>query len=234
MDDAARWIGFVAAAYLAGSIPFGLLVGFTRGVDIRAHGSGNIGATNAGRVLGRKIGALCFALDVLKGAIPVLIAGVVMGALGERAITAGQSAWWLGVAGASILGHVFPIWLRFKGGKGVATGFGSLAAMWPIVAPAALAALVVWLLSVRVSRYVGVSSCLAALSLPVFVAMSAGALGDPAMAPVARVGRVWPAIVAVALLAGVVIWRHRGNIRRTIAGVEPKTYLFGAGPRPGD
>ena len=169
--DATLWIGFVALAYLAGSIPFGLLIGLSKGVDIRQHGSGNIGATNAGRTLGRRVGALCFLLDLSKGAAPVLVAGVVMHTLGHRDLTQSQTAWWFAVAGAAIAGHMHPVWLRFKGGKGVATGFGSLVAMWPVVSIAAFVALAIWVLCVRLTRYVGVSSCAAAASLPISIAI---------------------------------------------------------------
>lgn len=227
-NDVTLWIGFIAAAYLAGSIPFGLLIGRLRGVDIRKHGSGNIGATNAGRVLGKKYGALCFALDVLKGAAPVLIAGVVMETLEARRMDAATVAWWFAVAIGAIAGHMHPVWLRFKGGKGVATGFGSLLAMWPVTSVAAIGALLVWLASVWFTSLAGISSCLAALCLPAFIAIAAVFLGDPDAPAIARLGDYWPAIVLAGAMAAIVIWRHRGNIRRTIAGTEPKTSLLRA------
>lgn len=230
MNDTSMWIGFVAFAYIAGSVPFGLLIGLAKGVDIREHGSGNIGATNAGRVLGRTIGAICFTLDVLKGALPVTIAGLTMHIWGDASPGPAATAWWIAVAAAAMLGHMFPVWLRFKGGKGVATGFGALAAMWPIVAPPAWIALALWLVSVRLTKYVGVSSCAAAATLPITVIISALAFGDAATPPLDRFVAVWPAVAAVSALAGVVIWKHRGNIRRTIAGTEPRTYLLGGRP----
>src|SRR5690349_4488530 len=110
---AGRWALWVAIGYLSGSIPFGLLLGLWRGVDIRKAGSGNIGATNLGRVLGRKWGILCFVLDVLKGAVPVAAAGGAMGVLGRGDLPAGQAWGWLAVAVAAVLGHVFPVWLGF-------------------------------------------------------------------------------------------------------------------------
>ncbi len=231
MHPILSWFGFIALAYLAGSIPFGLLIGFARGVDIRTLGSGNIGATNAGRVLGRTIGGVCFALDVLKGAVPVAVAGVTMNVWGDATPAPADAAWWTAVAAAAMLGHMFPVWLRFKGGKGVATGFGALAAMWPIVAPAAWGALAVWLVGVRATKYVGVTSCAAAAVLPIFVMISAIALGDPATPTLSKIIAVWPAVAAVSALAIVVIWKHRGNIRRTIAGTEPRTYLLGGRPK---
>lgn len=226
-SDLVLWIGFVALAYAAGSIPFGLLVGLVKGIDIREHGSGNIGATNAGRAMGKPVGALCFALDTGKGALPVLIAGIVMGTLGDRAPSPAHSAWWSAVAAAAILGHMFPVWLRFKGGKGVATGFGALAAMWPVVSIAAFSALGVWLVCVRLTRYVGVSSCAAAVCLPLFIALFAVVIGPPDTGPMAQIAPVWPAVALTVALACAVVWKHRGNLARTLAGTEPKTTLLG-------
>ena len=225
--DTALWLGFIVLAYLAGSIPFGLLIGLSKGVDIRQHGSGNIGATNAGRTLGGRIGALCFLLDLSKGAAPVLVAGVVMHTLGHRDLTQSQTAWWFAVAGAAIAGHMHPVWLRFKGGKGVATGFGSLVAMWPVVSIAAFIALAIWILSVRLTRYVGVSSCVAAVSLPISITALTVAFGNPNVAAVDRITGVWPAIAVSGAMAAAVVWRHRGNLKRTLGGTEPRTNLFG-------
>lgn len=213
-----QWAALMAVAYVLGSIPFGLLLGLMRGVDIRRHGSGNIGATNAMRVLGKRIGALCFVLDVLKGFAPTIGAGWWMGALGASALSATNAWAWLAVAAASITGHMFPVWLGFRGGKGVATGFGAMLGVWPhLAAPAALA-LLVWIGCALVSRYVGLSSSLAAISLPVWTwlagAFANGATTDPA----ARLAFVLTA-TALALL---VLWRHRANLARTLAGEEPK------------
>src|SRR5690606_24510532 len=154
MTDTITIAGAMLAAYLVGSIPFGLLIGFTKGVDLRAHGSGNIGATNAIRVLGKRLGALCFALDVLKGFLPTLLLGLWLGVAGNRLPTTGQAFVHLGLAACSILGHVFPVWLRFKGGKGVATGFGATLGVWPQMTFPALGALVVWIACARITRYV--------------------------------------------------------------------------------
>ena len=209
------WLIFVAVAYLLGSIPFGLLLGRLRGVDIREHGSGNIGATNAGRVLGRGWGRACFVLDVLKGAVPTLAAGVWTGAIGDAELSAGRSAAWVSVGLASILGHVFPVWLGFRGGKGVATSLGALAALWPIATLPVVAGLVVWVVTVRVTRYVGVASVAAAVTLPVAVVVWS-------LSPVWGERAVWPAAAMTGALAALVVWRHRDNLRRTFAGTEPK------------
>lgn len=210
-------------AYLAGSIPFGLLIGFARGVDIRAHGSKNIGATNAGRVLGRPWGVLAFVLDFLKGVGPVLGAGVWLGAIRSDAGDAPPSAhwWWIGVAIAAILGHVFPIWLKFKGGKGVATGFGAMLGLWPIVTWPALLALGVWLVVARVTRYVSAASIAAALALPAgVVAFSAAGLTGAGPDAPSRLASVWPFAACTAGMAVLVVWRHRANIARLRDGRE--------------
>lgn len=212
-------IASLAGAYLVGSIPFGLLLGLARGVDIRLHGSGNIGATNAMRVLGKRIGALCFALDVAKGFAPTLLAGWALGAFGAAPLTPGIAWLWVGVACATVAGHMFPVWLRFRGGKGVATGLGAMLAVWPhLTIPAALAA-VAWVIAARATRYVGLSSCIAGVSVPVWACLTALARGGWS---VEALRGAWPFIAATALLAGVVVWRHRGNIARTLAGTEPR------------
>src|SRR3954466_10974522 len=109
-------------SYLIGSIPFGYLIARMRGVDIFGAGGGNIGATNVGRVLGRKFGLLVFALDFLKGAVPTLAARLWEGRAGELSVAVGLAA---------VLGHMFPVYLRLRGGKGVATGFGVVAVLLP-------------------------------------------------------------------------------------------------------
>ena len=121
------WIGFIVLGFVSGSIPFALLIGRAKGVDIRRHGSGNVGATNVSRVLGRPYGLLCFALDAAKGAGPVVAAGLVQGVFGATVAAVEPTAqWaWLAVAVASVAGHMFSPFVGFRGGKGVATGFGS-------------------------------------------------------------------------------------------------------------
>jgi len=209
------WWIWVIVAYLAGSIPFALLIGLAHGTDIREHGSGNVGATNCGRVLGKPWFFVCFALDVLKGALPVLGAGWAMGVLGEFAVAPIAQWKWLAVAAAAPLGHVFPVWLKFKGGKGVATGFGVLLGMFPVLTICAAGALGVWAAVVGVSRYIGLGSSIAALSLPAFVVLVAWYANRTA-------GQVLPTLVVCGGLAAVVLIRHRGNLARTFAGTEPK------------
>lgn len=183
-----------AAAYLLGSIPFALLIGRMHGIDIRQHGSGNVGATNVVRVLGRGPGILCFVLDFLKGIVPVA-AGFALGVPLWGVLLA---------AAATILGHSRSIFLKFTGGKSVATGAGAIIAMAPL---AGLGALAIWALVFSLSRIVSLASITAALSLPVLTLLT--------RQPLEIVG-----FSAVAALYVVV--RHRDNIRRLREGKEPR------------
>ena len=193
----------VLIGYLLGSIPFGYLVSKCRGIDIRQHGSGNIGATNVVRTLGKQWGVLVFVLDVLKGAVAVqwVRHGLSAGAPG------GLSADQLGILAGfgCFLGHCFPVWLGFKGGKGVAVGAGILLGLTPLVA---IIGLSLWGVSFKLSRYVSLASLIAAVSLPVtswLLYRQTGAL-------------FWFTVV-ISLIA---IWRHRANIQRLIAGTESR------------
>jgi glycerol-3-phosphate acyltransferase PlsY len=201
--------------YLVGSIPFGLFIGLAKGIDVRQHGSGNIGSTNVGRVLGRKYGLICFLLDLLKGFLPVMAAGLVMRWWGMLFIVP-SSAWlWLAVAVATVIGHVFPVWLKFKGGKGVATALGALMGIWPIITLPMLAALIVWLIVLGLTSFVSVASIVAALSAPLWLcAFLLHQHQNP---------RDFTAFFAVTtLLAIVIVYTHRSNIKRVIAGDEKK------------
>lgn len=205
---------FIPLAFLSGSVPFGLLIARARGVDIREHGSGNIGATNVGRVLGRRLGVLCFVLDVLKGLVPTLAAGLLAGVAGSRAVPADLAWAWLGVMAASILGHIFSPFLRFRGGKGVATGLGSLLAVFPLLTIPALVAAIAWGTTLKLTRYVSLSSIVAATVLPIATAilLLTFATDTPPL----------PWISVTTLLCGLVVLRHRANIGRLLKGVEPK------------
>jgi len=216
------WLPLIFAAYLAGSIPFGLIIGRFCGIDIREHGSKNIGATNVGRVLGRKCGGLCFALDVAKGAIPVLVAGGVTGVLGQplKETTQAEMWLWLAVAAAAVVGHMASVFIGFKGGKGVATAFGALGVMWPLLTLPALVALVVWYTALRLTRYVSVASMVAAVSLPIGTALAAV---PPDMSNVGEaLIHASPLLIVTGVLAVLVVYRHRGNIARLRRGEEPK------------
>ncbi len=189
----------VILAYVIGATPFGFLAGKARGIDIRDHGSGNIGATNVLRVLGKPIGITVLILDVLKGLAPVVIAQVFSG--GESSIVPILA----GIA--TILGHNYTFWLGFKGGKGIATSAGAIAPLIPIPLAVALA---LWGLAFAVTRYVSVASIVAAVSLPVTATLQglrAGALDAPLL-------------VFTLFLAVMATWRHRSNIRRLRDGTE--------------
>ena len=214
------WVSFVVAGYFVGAIPFGYLIGKRRGIDVREHGSGNIGATNVGRVLGKRVGRLCLGLDMLKGVLPTLGAGVVHGVVEWGALPGGAVMWWwVCVASACVLGHMYPVYLRGKGGKGVATGFGAMLGMAPVLTVAGLGVLVVFVLSVRVTRMVGVSSCVAAVLLPGMVVLSAMVFGG---AQESVVRAVLPWVVSTGALALLVVYKHRANLVRTWRGTEPR------------
>ena len=213
------WPLLISLAFFCGSIPFGLLIGRARGIDIRQHGSKNIGATNVGRVLGRRAGFTCFVLDVLKGLIPALLAGLLAALLRPSPFDgpiAPRDAWlWLAVMGAAVLGHMYSPWVGFKGGKGVATGLGAMLGLYPYMTVPALTAFAIWTLVVTLWRYVSLASIVAALSLPLLVA--GWSLAGPSRSVEAS---LLPFIAVAAVLGLLVVWRHRGNIRRLLAGTE--------------
>ncbi len=200
---ATHW-GLVVLGYFLGSIPFGyLLVRATGGGDIRHIGSGNIGATNVARTSGWSVGLATLLLDAAKGSLAVWLAGHFTGGNIRIMMFAGF---------AGILGHVFPVWLQFKGGKGVATALGVfLAICWPATA----AAVLLFLLVAMFYRYVSLASISAAAALPLLVYL----LYAPGHAPPTAVS------VSTLLAAVVVIAKHRDNIERLLAGTEPRFEL---------
>ena len=191
----------VFVAYLLGSIPFGLiLTKLLSAKDVRQHGSGNIGATNVSRVAGPVAGILTLLLDALKGAAAVWLAGH---------FTA-HSARWMVLAGvAALVGHCFPVWLRFNGGKGVATALGVFVLLCPI---AALAGFTLFLLIFVFWRYISLASITAAAAMPLLIYF----LWAPPHAPPLAV--TFGALFAAAL----VIYKHRTNLQRLLSGSEPK------------
>lgn len=212
------WLICCVIGYLIGAIPFALILGKMRGIDVRKIGSGNVGATNLGRALGRKWGVLCFVLDVLKGFLPVFLSGLWLGYMSHElghTLSTTESWRWLVVMVCPVLGHVFPIWLGFKGGKGVATGFGVLLGVWPVLTIAAGGALAVWIFMAKTFRYVGLASAVAAGSLPVFVLLI-GLYRSQSLA------QLVPFFIVTGALALLVVIRHRGNLSRTFKGTEPK------------
>ena len=185
-------------SYLCGAIPFGYLIGRINGIDIRKYGSHNIGATNVTRVLGGAMGKVCFLGDFLKGALPVFIFG------------ASWCSGWGGVIAATgtVLGHIYSFWMSFRGGKGVATSLGALLALsfWPVAIGA-----VVWYAVYRKTLVVAIASIVIAFVIPL-------------SACILRLAgwhfTAWPAVLLMAVIGAMVIWRHRENIARLLQGKE--------------
>ncbi|HET6442404.1 MAG TPA: glycerol-3-phosphate 1-O-acyltransferase PlsY [Phycisphaerae bacterium] len=203
-----------AGGYLAGSVPFGWLIGRMRGVDIRKHGSRNIGATNCGRLCGAPWGVLAFVLDVAKGFLPVFALVSIEQHMEQGPLP--RLTWFaiMIVAVGPILGHVFPVWLRFRGGKAVSTSLGVLAAL-PMLQWMALAAFGVWVVLVLVTRYVSVASSVAAV---VFVC------GYLVFESAKAWGNYLPVTVFVILLVAMVLVRHRSNYARLLRGEENRLW----------
>lgn len=185
----------VVAAYLLGSIPFGyLIVRGKSGADIRETGSGGTGATNVSRRAGKAAGVLTLLLDAAKGCVAVLIARAVSG-----------EDWVIAVAAiAALVGHIFPVWLGFRGGKGVATGVGIFLVLAPI---ALLCAGVVFVAIVVLTRYVSLGSIIAAILIPVLVWLQSDSQ---------------PLLVAAVVGAALIVFAHRGNIQRLVSGTESR------------
>ncbi len=191
----------LVGSYLLGSIPFGwILARVVAGVDVRTVGSGNVGATNVARVLGRRWFIVVFALDAVKGAAAVAVLAPLAGTLGSS----GGELLRVGCAMAAVLGHVFSVFLRFKGGKGVATSAGVLVALAPLAAASALGVFLVVLL---VFRYVSLGSVCAAVSLGPLAYLLGGSR---------------EVVVFAVLVAALVVVRHRANLARIAAGTEPR------------
>ncbi len=203
----------IPIAYLIGSIPTGLLVGLANGIDVRKAGSGNIGATNVGRLLGGKYFALVFILDMLKSLVPMLIAGWIV--RNEPATTLIYTLW-LCVGAAAMIGHMFSIYLGFKGGKGVSTGAGFVLGLYPYFTLPALLAIATFILIFYSWRYVSLGSIVSALSLPLwYVALGLWRSWD-------IMGTQLPLLLVSILFALMVVFKHRGNIARLRAGTEPR------------
>ena len=183
----------ILLAYLLGSVLFGDLIARMKGIDIRSVGSGNVGATNVGRALGKRYALVVFLLDMLKGFIPFYVGFRIYQIEGIGLVA-------LGVA--PVLGHMFPVFARFRGGKGVATAFGVLLALSPQVA---LVALLIWSVVLLISRYVSLASITAASLTPVILALS---------------GHAVPVISMGVITAVLIVLKHRPNIERLLRGEE--------------
>jgi acyl phosphate:glycerol-3-phosphate acyltransferase len=196
------WSLIIVLSYLIGSVPWGYLLARSQGIDIRRQGSGNIGAANAARVLGKKWGYLVFLCDFLKGFLAVKLGAIIAAYFLANIVLASA------VAGiACVLGHDYPIWLRFKGGKGIATLAGATLALLPL---AFVSFGVVWLVVFFISRYTSLASISATVAIPIATwLIVAGSESD------------FPALVGFSLLmAALAVWRHRSNIARLLNGTE--------------
>jgi len=217
MNDWLIGLAVIAVSYLVGSIPFGLIAGkLLKGVDIRTVGSGNIGATNAARVIGWKWFPLVLLLDALKGFGPTALAGLLndAGILGYSAIL----DYVIIAAVGAMLGHSFSVYIKFRGGKGVATGLGVMLAITGIPATVVpvptLCAMGVFILVLALFRFISASSVLATASIPFFywLLTSPHTLQNP-----------WRTrLIFISLACAFVVWRHRGNMLRILKGTEPK------------
>lgn len=189
-------IVLLIASYLIGAIPFGLVIGKMVGIDVRQQGSRNIGATNVSRLLGKKLGFLTLVFDVLKGFLPMVAANVILGE------TDGRELYISGCGVFAVLGHMFPVYLGFKGGKGVATGLGVFLYLSPLVI---LISLVVFVAAVSLSGFVSAGSLFASALVPVWLLLLGG-------------GKV--EIITAAIIA-ILIWlKHHENIGRLLRGEE--------------
>jgi len=194
-------------SYLLGSIPFGFLAGRLAGIDIRQVGSGNVGATNVVRVLGKRYGYPVFILDVLKGFGAVKIAMLV--APGKPPEWNSPEIFGILAAISSVLGHLYPPWLKFNGGKGVATSAGAILALAPV---ATLIGVAVWLIVFWLTGYVSLASVIAAMILPLVILFVSW--HDQR--------QIKPLVYSSVCVAVIVVWRHRSNLVRLMRGTEPR------------
>ena len=199
--------GVLLGSYLLGSIPFGCAAGKIRGIDIRKTGSGNIGATNVVRVLGKRYGYPVFVLDFLKGFGAVKISMSI--ATDARPEWGSPEIFGILAAVASVIGHSFPLWLKFRGGKGVATAAGALFGLVPL---ATLIAVIIWISVFWFTRYVSVASMVTVATLPLVILI------------MTRLNQIHGNALFYSSLgiAAVVIWRHRSNFSRLMHGSEPR------------
>ncbi len=213
MQIAAELSILAGAAYVLGSVPFGLIVGRMNGIDPRTAGSGNIGATNVGRLLGGKFFALVFTLDLLKGLLPMLAAAWLVRNADELHK---PYLLWMLVGAGSILGHLFSVFLKFKGGKGVATSAGVLMGLWPYYTLPGFITVGVFLAIYLATRTVSIGSILGALAFPFIYVAMALYMNWPVF------HEQLPLLIFAIVMALLIVWKHRSNIQRLLAGKENK------------
>lgn len=204
----------ITGAYLLGSVPFGQIIAKAHGKDLRQIGSGNIGATNLARAVGKKWAWLCFVLDVGKGLLPTLTAAKLV----SVPPTVAELFLWLATGCAAVVGHVFPLYLKFRGGKGVATSFGVAIGLWPYYTICAGIAFAVWVIVTGISRYVSLGSIVASVSFPIALAAVIFFKAEW------RIAYLWPLMVVAVALPAAVVFLHRTNIKRILAGTEGKIF----------
>jgi len=190
-----------------------MLISRAHGIDLRTVGSGNLGATNLARACGKNWAYACFVIDVLKGFVPVLAAKffIIEGSASSAKLCA-----WLAVGVAAILGHIFPLYLKFKGGKGVATSFGVVLGIWPYFTIPGIIAFALWGTIVLTWKYISLASVIAAAVFPILTIILT------TFVPSWHFTNLWPLILAAVILCSLVIYLHRGNIKRIIDGNENK------------
>lgn len=189
-------IFLIIASYLVGAVPFGLLLSRSSGIDIRTQGSGNIGATNVARLLGKKMGILTLLLDVAKGFFPMFVTALIIGNGPDSTLLIALSG------AATVLGHMYPVYLGFKGGKGVATGLGVFLYLAPL---SVLFSLLLFIVAVALSGFVSLGSLLAAAAIPLWLFL----LGEA----------TWKILLS-AFIGGMIWLKHVPNIKRLLAGTE--------------
>ena len=204
----------IIAAYLLGSIPYALILAKAHGKDLRSIGSGNVGATNLARALGFRWGCFCFALDATKGIVPTFIAALLLSsppAVSELFLT-------IAVGCAAVVGHIFPIYTKFKGGKGVATSFGIAFGLWPYCTFCAIFAIAVFATVVLIWRYVSLGSIVGSIAFPLALIVAI------ILKPQWNFASLWPLFIIAIALPVMVTLRHISNIKRLRAGTESKIF----------
>ena len=205
-------------AYLLGSIPFGMVVGRWKGIDVTRQGSGNIGATNVGRLLGKKYFYIVFFLDLFKGLLPVLAAHFLLVDVRRDSngfLPANIYLLWLAIGFASIGGHMFSVFMKFKGGKGIATSLGVMLGLFPYFTLPAVPVFFIWLIVFKATRYVSLASIIGAVSFPIVYLIVGYARGWPVFR------EQLPLTIFAFVVAALIVIKHRGNIRRLREGREP-------------